>query len=205
MKFSVYFARAATLCALLMLFWVVITKTDVEDIKKNTVINTEVNPTPLNKKTTNYVKVNSEQITNWHLFGIENISAKDKKENSFLSSNNLNSDRTVSLLNPESLPATKLKLELTGVFSHEDKTKGHAIIKQAANPGMPYQVGRKLSNNIKLHSIHSRFVIINNNNHYEKLALPELGALSNKQGNSKTHHKQAVEMIEQYKKNNSRS
>jgi type II secretory pathway component PulC len=69
------------------------------------------------------------------------------------------------------LPIARLPFALIGIMQSTSKNNSSAIISEAGETGKLYQTGDMLSSNIKISEIKSSGVIVNNNNHLEKLPL----------------------------------
>ena len=116
--------------------------------------------------------VNANKLANLHLFGI----AKNERSlaTSLVTINSKDAELTGKIVDPAKLPPSALNISIDGLFTHDDFSKGHAIISNAMGETHSYRVGDKIKSNVKLHSVYSNYVVVNNNNKLESLKLPEL-------------------------------
>ncbi len=87
-------------------------------------------------------------------------------------------EEKMEIVQQVTLPETKLKLNLSGVFSNDDKSAGHAII-----GGREYRVGEEIDSQTSLHAVNSDGIVIKYNNQLEVLNLPNMDR-SNRSGSS---------------------
>ena len=69
------------------------------------------------------------------------------------------------------LPIARLPFALIGIFESSSKNNSRAMISEAGETGKLFKIGDRLSSEILIAQINSDGVIVDNNNHLEKLPL----------------------------------
>lgn len=131
------------------------------------------------KKNTTPKNIDPNSMLKWHLFGKEALTETGKTDKTF-------NNKEFVVFNPEQLPKSNLKLDLSGLFTHQDNSKGHAIIIDKTGKEKSYKVGDVIKKNVKLHGVYNNHIVLSNNENLEILNLPEFRTQSPKQTNARS-------------------
>jgi type II secretion system protein C len=94
-----------------------------------------------------------EKLPNWHLFGVKRKA------------------QTVAAKPVIDAPATRLDLNLHGIFFNSSEDEGLAIISSSDRDEQQYRIGDELPGGAVLHQVEQNQVILKRNEKYESLAL----------------------------------
>lgn len=113
---------------------------------------TEAPMSPPQLPTVNFTPIDPQQIANAYLFG--------------------NPSATPSKVDPNNLPISQLNLLLAGTMAMPEPDQGFAIVGENANNAKFYRVGAPINGNVRLHSVYSDRIVIDNNGTLEAVKLP---------------------------------
>lgn len=99
-----------------------------------------------------YAPVDAQRIVNAHLFGNFVLPAES--------------------VDPNNLPVSQLNLLLAGTMASPDPEAGFAIVGDNANSAKFYRVGSTISGSVRLHSVYSNLIVIDNAGKLETIKLP---------------------------------
>ncbi len=102
--------------------------------------------------TVNFTPIDPQQIANAYLFG--------------------NPSATPTKVDPNNLPISQLNLLLAGTMAMPEPDQGFAIVGENASNAKFYRVGASINGNVRLHSVYSDRIVIDNNGTLEAVKLP---------------------------------
>jgi general secretion pathway protein C len=102
--------------------------------------------------TINFTPIDSQQIANAYLFG--------------------NPSATPAQIDPNNLPISQLNLLLSGTMAMPKPEEGFAIVGESATNAKFYRVGASITGSVRLHSVYSDRIVIDNSGTLEIVKLP---------------------------------